>query len=498
VVRQTLVDHLQFIRILRHFNGDRYWDMDLNGDGKNELMGDFDADGHVDFGGPGRKYYAWGQSLGGFISALLGAIEPSINAVAPISGAGGLTDVAIRSQNFGVPEAVMLPMMGPFVLGNPAEDGKLKFEFLLADVVFQKKLPIKVTDKANPGDRVVLKNLRNGKEADAVIPADMKFRLAISCDALTATEKRPVLKMKDDNSNVPVKVENPFELGDPIEIRIYDGLTDNVREVINKFGSEMEFNAQKYDGIVWQGAFHPKDSTLICLQKGHGYLRQSPDLRRIFNIASFILEAADPAVYARYFVNDKLNFDYEKNLEQDLGEVYPDTKYLIVPTAGDLNVPINAGVEIARAAGILDFLNPEQKWNNKTANEMLIDYHILEGVDRLDWFGDGGLLPDSNNLSDGKDGYTCVRIDPPVRASVKGNNGYHALRIPYIPVGDRHGFDIPHPDDAFDMHYYMTNVVAYWMFTKGNPLDLQGNFALDNPCYEKATCDFFPDPAKNY
>ncbi|MBM4387620.1 MAG: hypothetical protein FJ088_07765, partial [Deltaproteobacteria bacterium] len=164
VVRQTLVDHLQLIRIMRHFDGKRSWDMDLDKDGKNELFGDFDADGVVDFGGPGKRYYAWGQSLGGFISALLGAIEPALNAVAPISGAGALTDVAIRSHNFGVPEAVMLPMMGPFVLGNPTEDGKLLFEFLLADVVFKKKLPIKVSDKAKPGDKVVFKNLRNKKE----------------------------------------------------------------------------------------------------------------------------------------------------------------------------------------------------------------------------------------------------------------------------------------------------------------------------------------------
>ena len=47
-------------------------------------------DGTIDVGGSEGKFYMTGGSLGGIMSLLVGAIEPGLTAVAPISGAAGL------------------------------------------------------------------------------------------------------------------------------------------------------------------------------------------------------------------------------------------------------------------------------------------------------------------------------------------------------------------------------------------------------------------------
>ncbi|MBM4386584.1 MAG: hypothetical protein FJ088_02530 [Deltaproteobacteria bacterium] len=84
VVRQTLVDYMQFIRILRSFDGKRKWS--LEGKGLGDVAGDFNNDGVVDIGGDGEKYHATGGSLGGIISGALAGIEPALASAAPDCG----------------------------------------------------------------------------------------------------------------------------------------------------------------------------------------------------------------------------------------------------------------------------------------------------------------------------------------------------------------------------------------------------------------------------
>src|SRR5260370_16644351 len=76
-------------------------------DGKTKIFNKGDVN-------PGSDLFAFGISLGGILSAILPAVEPDIVAAAPVSGAGGLADVGIRSTLDQVVQAVFLELFGPF------------------------------------------------------------------------------------------------------------------------------------------------------------------------------------------------------------------------------------------------------------------------------------------------------------------------------------------------------------------------------------------------
>src|SRR5262249_18789866 len=118
--RQTVLDHIVVIRAMRAFDGTRRADQVLAGDAP-FLFGDFDGDGKVDLGGPNADYYAWGHSLGGFISGILAGVEPALVAAAPVSGGAGLTDIPLRTSMGSLRAAAVLRIMGPVFYGVPGD-----------------------------------------------------------------------------------------------------------------------------------------------------------------------------------------------------------------------------------------------------------------------------------------------------------------------------------------------------------------------------------------
>ena len=100
MVRQFIVEHMQFIRILRAM-------------GQGEFKADFTGDGQQDIGGRHTTSGMWGISLGGVVSGVMAGAEPGLDSVSPNAGGAGLTDIAIRSSQAGVPQAVILPIWGP-------------------------------------------------------------------------------------------------------------------------------------------------------------------------------------------------------------------------------------------------------------------------------------------------------------------------------------------------------------------------------------------------
>jgi len=479
IVRQTIVDHMQFVRMVRSFDGTQTWAYDTDGDGQDDLAGDFDGDGIVDIGGDGERYSILGGSLGGIISALFSGIEPAIVTAAPVAGGAGLMDIGVRSRQGGVPEAVLLPLIGPFVVGNPVEDGDgVALKFMVNSVNKARKHPFAVLEDAVPGDRVEVINLDSGEMAHAVVPDDRRFRIAIPADALTATERRPVLGLDEEGVVPPVAPDSTLDLGDPLEIRVLDA--DGIeKSKVNTFEIAVEY----------YGTLYSVDAPLVAIAKGLGLKRNSSDMRRMMGLSQMLLEPGDPVTYAPYY-DDPLDFSYDTG-------VVPGANVLNIPTAGDMNVPVNAGIAISRAAGIIELheANPDYAGTplaGMTENRALVVTHTNEAIECLPrWRTAEGksVLFDIDDLDFGLDpfgepGMATAYGAPPLRitkASKVEGGGFQAMRMPLVEAGGTHGFGTPEPNIAFDIHNYMLNVVGLYFWTQGHDLG-------DDPCLEKSSC----------
>ncbi|MFU8804040.1 MAG: hypothetical protein ACNA8W_09555, partial [Bradymonadaceae bacterium] len=225
MMRQTTIDQMQLVRILRTFDGTlRFPDSideddpfiqaqrelaaewDQTGNGEPELAGDFNGDGIVDLGGDG-PYVAWGTSLGGLQTSILAAVEPTIIAGASNAGGGGLTDIAIRSTISNVRAGVILRMMGPVLIGRPyvssdqIPTGRTRLEWILPNADHAVHVHFADVSGLEDGDKIVLRNL--AKEANPIVPEEDsqsyalvrngRFRVGIAADAKSAMTRRAIL-----------------------------------------------------------------------------------------------------------------------------------------------------------------------------------------------------------------------------------------------------------------------------------------------------------------
>ncbi|MBM4397542.1 MAG: hypothetical protein FJ087_17880, partial [Deltaproteobacteria bacterium] len=419
MVRQSVVDNMQFIRMLRQL-GTLPWNADTNGDGRPDLMGDFNGDGVVDLGTAAHPRFAvWGQSMGAIVSQVLAGVEPAITATTPISGGGGLIHVGVRSTNPGVPEAVMMPLMGPFVVFTPrtltGTDGAtgevveaawminhLHREYpkvevgLKVDDTRPHYYPFARTTMIRPGDRVVIRNKTNGKEIRAFRHQDPArgFRVSLPCDALAAVEKRPYLGLSDgDTQPVPVScrpgewsvakdaegVPAPLAecattdpnrsllFGDAIEVVVHEGLTEKVRGVIDRFEVP----------VTYEGAHFPAGSPLVAIATGLGRPRNNPEFRKLMAIASWAVERGDPIGYARHYrAAERLDFSYDP-------DAAPQTNAIIYHSVGDPNVSVSTSLSLARALGVLRYLPDPANPGKPVPNDLLLGARVAETVDRL-------------------------------------------------------------------------------------------------------------------
>ena len=331
IVRQTTIDYMQFIRVLRGFNGKDKWpqseDMsnpivkvnqklhagfDATGDGKPELAGDFNGDGVVDFGGE-QPVYAWGQSLGGIQSAILVAVEPVIRAAAPTAGGAGIVDIAIRSTQGGVPQAVILPMLGPIVLGRELpnyddqtgesiESGRYQIEILINNAFQDKYVPVAIVEGLKPGDKMILHNLNREKNPELVDAFELSpyatvrkggFRIGVAADALTANSKRRILGF-DATQNVENfhdRVAPPFQ---GLNARFYYNarsrrpftigkLTGDVKQEWEGFQTPHEGMNPKSHKIVYDGIISTQGEKVIRASVA-GRLRVKINGERIIDI----------------------------------------------------------------------------------------------------------------------------------------------------------------------------------------------------------------------
>ena len=500
-IRQTVIDEVMLLKILRNFDGERRLEQDLDGDGTNELVGDFNSDGVIDIGGPTNSYYAWGISLGGIVTAVFAGLEPALDAAAPVVGGAGLTDVAIRSLQPGVPEFAILPMLGQLILGEQKSDG-LYLKFLIPRVATTTDLTHEFTffisELAVPGDRVVVTNLYTGEKKSSVISDEGTFRIGIAADALRASKIRAKLGFDpaSDDYQRP-EIDNTVGLGSRLQIEFFDP-DGTLKESISTFGKDVRFNGITYN----------TGAPLVSLYEGYGYLRGSPELRRFIQIAQTILEPADPANWARHLFLEPLDYSLSDP------DVVPGVRVLMLPSVGDNKVPVSTGIAMARCAGIVGYMEEDPRFARTefagmSQMEILSSSYVVEGVWNIGRYTPGQSSPnrqrpypapedslnlDPDNLSQSTDGFNAPILPIPMRAMVTlsgdnpehieyacnssedcnreviYNDGIQAMRLTYTEPEGWHGLYLTDPARPFDIAGYTVRLIAYYFLHNGTRL----------------------------
>jgi len=482
VVRQCVLDSMQLIRVFKSFDGARLWPFDLNGDGRPELAGDFDADGRVDVP-PDARFSALGGSLGGITSALLASLEPSVKVAVPISGGGGLGDVGVRSLQGGVREAVILRVMGPAWLGEP-RDGGTRVYSLATDLKRAGRVDLGAWPALSPLDTVVVENLTSGQRGCAYVQEGGVFRAHMESDR-----------------------------GDRVRLRAYRGpqlaggegcaLRAGAPEplaTLDAFESEARF----------LGHTHRAGAPLVALAEGFGERRASPGMRRFLGIGQVVLDGGDPASYARHAQLEPLTYGTGERTGAHM---------LVVTTMGDMNVPANSGLTLGRAMGLIDYERAIPEQGGRTANQVLLETYSAEAVHRLGRHRDANGEPvhmDIELFSGGEDLWTArgvPRLRNPLRAGLDRPDrlgGASGAIFPYTLPEGQHGFNFPGgdadlyiercraacaPEDAaclegcagahegrFDVGYFLFGVLSRYVQSGGARWEVR-------PCDQTNTCE---------
>ncbi len=524
MLRQIVVEHMQFIRMLRHMDGET-----RASDGS--LLGDLDGDGVVDIGGPNATLGMWGISLGGIVSGILAGAEPSLDAVSPNAGGAGLTSISVRSKEAGVPDSVVLPMIGPFIAGclptdshdvpveagtssdhdclsgqgdveGPYTGGTMRLALFGHDDARFTVREIGAVTGVGSGDRLFLENLDNGQTATSEIGPRGRFRLSVAADAFDAIERRAALGMSD--GELDAVAPDDLWIADRIRLTITDPTTGALKATIDTFERDVSFQ-----GTTWSAG-----SPLVVLEEGLGFARNHPDLRRFIGIAQHAIDPADPGAWAVHIRADPVDVSY------DPFTTGGNTRVLMMPTAGDKQVPPDTGAAMARAAGLLgswdrdpDQYGPESGWRalyapdarmGMSADDFLVTTHALEGDPSFFRFPDNPIVQevvyDVDNVSDGTAEWSCgdsdwsaiigenncpdeldgqevfygvphpswggLRLDSP-----RGDGTADAFRLPVLRPGGQHGIYNAQSFRAFDADAYMVDFTVRYLATAGRRTD---------------------------
>ncbi|MFO0722691.1 MAG: hypothetical protein U1E65_02830 [Myxococcota bacterium] len=417
VVRQFALDYMSLIRVVRSFDGARHWRFALGGDGQPGLAGDFDGDGVIDIGGD-AKITICGGSLGGMMSVVMAGLEPEIVASAPISAGGALANIGMRSTVGGVRYAMIARMMGPVYLGAiDATSGQLALNTMVPDLnEGMPEIPVAKVPGIVPGDILVAENRNNGELRCAAVDADGKVRVGLPSDL-------------NDAHRVQFYLAGQVTGGDHCTIAA--GATPKAE--ITTFGQDVTFQARTYAA----------GSPLIALAEGLGVRRGNPEIRRFQGIAQLVLDPADPAVLAKHISREPLAYAGTK---QQTG-----AHMLLISTIGDSSVPVESGMAVARAAGLLPYVEKDPRYG-KPANQVLLDWHVAESSDTYRrYFARNGnpVHADVEGFDMGTAPWAAdvPHLDPPLRSGFTATDalgGRSAAIFPMTaPEGD-HVFDPPY------------------------------------------------------
>ena len=412
-IRQSVMDELQATRVLRAFDGLQRSTQDYNNDGAADLAGDFDGDGVPDLGGPDVAITTSGNSFGGLLAMVHGAVDPNVTAAAPISGGAGLTDIATRSAL--VPESVLEQVFSPLIVGIPASalgkvDGLARTQctgdqrsvrFVVNDLTTSREIEIAclAPSELDRGKTVVLENLRNGERRCARTSADGRFRVPIPADIGDRLDVQiydapdAVVSYKGCETLPGAPVGRRIRSFEQAAVRA--GLVDDDAKTCDAALERAQIAAEDGHGCQqFRDRFYPVSTPLVAPQEGLGLTRQSPEARRLFALVQAGIDSSDPINFAPYYGL--------RVAPGPDGAPLPARAVVAWNTAGDPMVPSGTGYSFARAAGALPFLPPSfatthPAWaeyatpqalydalGGQTPNQVLVDNHSLEGLARLE------------------------------------------------------------------------------------------------------------------
>jgi hypothetical protein len=444
VVRQSVLDGMQLVRILRSWDGRR---------AGGTVAGDFDGDGVPDVGGPDVGYFATGRSLGALVSAIAGGVEPHLAAAAPIAGGGGLVaDVAMRS--YALAEAAIGPLVGPLVFAVPAGErtdadradeipthcGPLQrsVRIYVNDGLGKKELEIACLDpnELSGAMTVVVTNITSGETRCARTGDDGRFRIGIA----SSTGDKLDVQIYDAPDAVASYDGCRVSGGAPVGRRIKSFEQATVEPAP---GCDVPEGCQRF-----RGRFFGVGTQLVAPNDGLGLDRQSPALRRFRDLAQAAFDPGDPVAFAPYYML--------KSLLDEHGDAVPPRALLVVSTIGDGVMPTAAGLSFARAAGAIPFLPPSaverlpayadyatprelyDRLGRRTPMRYLVDNGVVEGVAQVGQTSAGARCK-PNYLAGGETCNAAAAIEPP--------DCEHALFDPDWVSEGRLPFEQPHGGD---------------------------------------------------
>jgi hypothetical protein len=247
-------------------------------------------------------------------------------------------------------------------------------------------------------------------------------------------------------------------------VRLFDA-NDELVEEIDTFDTD----------VVYEGVTMPAGSPLVAAAHGSGKIRGTKELRRLAMVMAMALEPADPVVYARHWVDEP--FDALGGQPANV---------LLVPTIGDQGVTISSGLALARAAGLVNWRQVDQRYG-MTPDQWLVDREVARAIEAHGPWTDATGAPclfDPDDLDAGTDG-TGAPSDAPLRATRESSRGITALRLPYPQTTGKHGFAEPDPSRPFDVALFVVNQTAMYFASGGTEL-------RDDVCFGSDSCSDIP------
>ena len=465
--------------------------------------------------------------MGGIISGSFAGVEQALTAAAPTAGAGGLLDVGVRSIQGGVKEAVHLRFMAVLLEGVPHRDDLTRLRFWVPNVNDDERVEVAEVAGIVAGDRIRISNLANG-EADEVVARDQGdgrviFRAHVGADAKRAVPRKvfeldpgpsglvePYV-LNDDNFPAGLTLET---LGDPLKIEII-GADGTLKQTIDAFGPLTDANGATLAlRSSFQGLIYDNGLSLHAPGRGLGKYRSTPDYRRFVAISQTILDPADPINFAPLYLGEPVDYD----------DATPGTAVMVIPTAGDMNVPVNTVFAMATAAGILPLTEAEAPaayaHYGRSPAQAAADAFALEAVVRKRrwtqgdrgarpvWTAEsnpGGIQFDVDDLDMRRDrfhapdfeelgvlckgdtshpscryAWSCGDANNPCKplreftGQLLADGRTSALRVPMLNVEGQHGFLYPEPDrrlnGGFDTYGFMVNLIGDFFASGGKSL----------------------------